>query len=129
MWNFIEDDKNSYLKIKEIEYDNNYNIINCYIDITSNNLDFNKIIYGDNDIILGNLKKIYNEDFCVIDITYYNINISIPYENYFIDREYELFLTNNNQNQNHNQNKSFIKLTEIKYNKKKLLKIKIYIKK
>ena len=125
MWNYIEDDINSYSKIKEIEYDNNYNIKNCYVDITSINEDFNKIIYGDNDIILGNLKKIENEKKCIINITYYNLEISIPYENYFIYKKYELFSNTNNDNKNEN----FIELSEIKYNKKILLKIKIYIKK
>lgn len=122
MWNYIDDNINSISKIKEIEYDNNYIVTNCYIDISSQDLQFTKIIYGDNDIILGNLKKIENEKNCMINITYYNLQISIPYENYFIYKKYNLFYNNN-------ENENFIELSEIKYNKKTLLKIKIYIKK
>ena len=118
MWNYIDDDKNTLSKIKQIEHDNNYKVTNCYIDIKSLDFHFNEIIYGDNDIILGNLKKIENEKKCIINITYYNLQISIPYENYFIYKKYELF-----------SNENFIELSEIKYNKKILLKIKIYIKK
>ena len=129
MWNYIDDDINSFSKIKEIENDNNYKVTNCYIDITSLELQFTEIIYGDNDIILGNLKKIENEKKCIINIVYYNIQISIPYENYFIYKKYELFSNNESQNENENENENFIELSEIKYNKKTLLKIKIYIKK
>jgi hypothetical protein len=121
MWNYIEDDINSYSKIKEIEYDNNYNIKNCYVDITSINEDFNKIIYGDNDIILGNLIKNNNENICNINLKYYNLEISILYNNNFIYKKYQLFPNNENEN--------FIELSEINHNKKKLLKIKIYLKK
>jgi hypothetical protein len=130
MWNYIEDDINSFSKIKEIEYDNNYKVTNCYVDITSINEEFNKIIYGDNDIILGNLIKNNNENICNIDLKYYNLKINIPYNNNFIYKKYQLFPTNENEEEDQNEDKyeNFIKLSEINYNKIKILKIKIYLK-
>ena len=124
MWNYINDDKNTCLKIKEIEYERNYKIVNCYIDITELPKIFDKIIYGDDDIILGNLKKNNNENLCNINLTYYNFTLAIPYYDNFIYKKYKLFPDDNSST-----NENYMELSEMKYEKIKILKIKIYIKK